>query len=205
MLGLHDALMGGLLITAVTILHGLPQTQSSPTSTLLPSPLISPQTQNLTEDPEFHCFNPEDRGVHPANEEQCALAIADIANRDGYDKYTQTRTFVTDKQKGPRRFKVPDQWRSGIPPDTCEVHIFGLDNAKDVFKLEDVAEKAQELVDGCLMGSKRQWGGVATVGQANKFFVGVNGWVFPTAPGGGEYNYSSWISSIASVQEISVD
>ena len=203
MFHLHNTLIFVLLITTATISHGLPQTPPlSPPASLL-SPLTFATSQNLTDDDEHHCFTDEDANVHPANEEKCALAIADIANRDGIKKYEQTRTFISGNAKGLRPFKVPDQWSRGRPPDSCEVHIFGLDDTKDVFRLKDVADKAQELVDRCLRISKKGYGGIVPVGPEKQFIVGVNGYI-PPKPPGAEANYTDWMSIEMPVEDIMV-
>ncbi len=47
--------------------------------------------------------------------------------------------------------------------------------AVDTFRLVDVILKAQKIIEQCPPNSKRNLGGLATIGHRNGFFVAVNG------------------------------
>ncbi|KAG8525360.1 uncharacterized protein KY384_009004 [Bacidia gigantensis] len=124
------------------------------------------------------CFQ---RGDPKANEvvpEFCSLAIDDIAKRDGFDEFSKTQTWFFGPPRQPRGVHVtPDRWVAGDGSGgLCQVAVANSGGPHyDQFRLVDIAAKAKQIFDTCVIQQKDTLGGSSSIGTGKGFFVVLTG------------------------------
>jgi len=129
---------------------------------------IPPTTIDHT-DRTLECFNLTTPRSYPIDVSDCEFAI-DAIFHDPVGVMEMTQFSHNPTHVG--IYKIPAHWAVG----RCLVLLTSADEmAVDTFRLVDVILKAQKIIEQCPPNSKRNLGGLATIGHRNGFFVAVNG------------------------------